>query len=125
MTSGTFHSKVAGVTAKNPNGRDRQDYIRAFCKSGMPARLIREPANPYDKNAVGVWITARSLIFFTADVQIGYLMADVAEEISRRLDDGETVACEITDVTGGTHGKAALGVNILLTKKRHTGKETP
>jgi hypothetical protein len=116
MTTGTFHSKVAGVTAKNPDGRSRQNYILAFCKSGMPATLVREPNNQYDKNAVGVWITARSLIFFKSEVQIGYLNADTAEEIARYMDGGGYVSCQITEVTGGTRGKASLGVNILVTK---------
>lgn len=116
MTTGTFHSKVAGVTAKNPSGRSRQDYIRKFCKSGMPATLVREPSNQFDKNAVGVWIKARTLIFFTSQVQIGYLNADTAEEIARYMDSGGRMSCQITDVTGGTHGKSSFGVNILLTK---------
>jgi hypothetical protein len=116
MTTGTFHSKVAGVTASNLNGQSRQNYIRAFCKPGMSASLIREPDNPYDTNAVGVWIKARSLIIFTADVQIGYLKADVAPEIARYMDKGGKVSCQITEVTGGNRGKSSLGVNILLTK---------
>lgn len=116
MTTGIFPSKVAGVTAKNSDGQPRQNYIRAFCKPGMTATLIREPNNEYDKNAVGVWIKARSLIFFTADVQIGYLNADIAPEVARHMDKGGKMLCEITEVTGGTRGKSTLGVNILLTK---------
>ena len=116
MTTGIFHSKVVGVTAKNSNGQSRQSYIRRFCKPGMKVTLIREPNNEYDNNAVGVWIKARSFIFFTADVQIGYLNADIAPEIARHMDRGNKMFCEITEVTGGTHDKQTLGVNILLTK---------
>jgi HIRAN domain len=108
-----FHSKIAGVTAKNDNGRSRQDYIRAFCTAGMPLQLVREPKNPFDKNAVGLWIKARALIFFTSNVQIGYLGRDVAGEIAPRLDRGDLVHAEISDVTGG--GSKNFGVNILIT----------
>lgn len=116
MATGTFHSKVAGVTANNSDGRSRQNYIRAFCKPGMAVTLVREPNNAYDKNAVAVWIKIRSLIFFTANVQIGYLKAEVAEEIARYIDKGDHVSCQITEVTGGGRGKSSLGVNILITK---------
>jgi hypothetical protein len=32
-------------------------------------RLKREPQNPHDKNALAVWIRARTFIFFTSEVQ--------------------------------------------------------
>ncbi|MCC8538060.1 HIRAN domain-containing protein [Xanthomonas axonopodis pv. poinsettiicola] len=70
---GTFNTKVVGVTASNANGISRQVYIGKFCRIGMPVMLKREPKNPYDSNAVAVFITARVLIFFSAPVQIGYL----------------------------------------------------
>ncbi len=70
----------------------------------MQLILKREPQNPYDKNAVAVWILARAFIFFTSEVQIGYLNAEVAEEIARYID------------KGGSDEKRTLGVNILLTK---------
>jgi len=117
MTTGKFHAMVAGVTMKNPNGKSRQDYIHTYCKPGMPIMLRREPNNPYDSNAVGVWILARALWVFTDDVQIGYLPAGhVAEEIARHMDRGGTVTGEIVNITGGTHDKPTLGVNILLNK---------
>lgn len=116
MTTGTIHSKVAGVTAKNDNGRSRQDYIRAFCKAGMPLILRREPQNKFDKNAISVWIKAKALIFFSSEVQIGYINAELAEELSRWIDNGKSLSAEIAEVTGGTKEKSSLGVNILLRK---------
>ena len=113
QTTRSFHSKLAGVTAKNDDGRSRQDYIRAFCTAGMALRLVREPSNRFDPNAVAVWITARSLVFFSSDVQIGYINADLASELTPQIDRGTPVRASISDVTGGTGGKA-LGVNILV-----------
>ena len=115
MVTRTFHSKVAGVSAKNADGYPRQKYILAFCKAGVPLILKREPDNPHDANAVAVSIKARTLIVFSAEVQIGYLNADVASEIAPYIDSGGTVRAEITEVTGGTDEKPTLGVNILLT----------
>jgi hypothetical protein len=82
----------------------------------MPIMLRREPNNPHDSNAVGVWIRARAFIFFTDDVQIGYLPAGhVADEIARHMDQGGRVDAEVSDVTGGGRG-ISLGVNLLLKK---------
>jgi hypothetical protein len=116
MTTGTLRSKVAGVTASNPDGRSRQKYIRAFCRPGMSIFFRREPENAYDPNAVGVRITARALFIFSSDVQIGYLNEDLAQEMARYIDKGGKLVGSITEVTGGSDGKPTLGVNILLTK---------
>ena len=116
MTTETIHSKVAGVTAKNPDGSPRQAYIRVFCKPGMPAALVREPDNQHDKNTVGVWIKARAFIFFTRSLQIGYLNPDLAKEIAPHMDGGGKVSCQIAEVTGGARGKSSHEVNILVTR---------
>ena len=82
----------------------------------MPLSLRREPTNKYDSNAIGVWLKARALIFFTSDVQIGYINAELAAELAPHIDKGKPLLCEVAEVTGGTQGKEYLGVNILLTK---------
>ena len=113
---GSFHTKVAGVTAPNANGISRQAYIAKFCRTGMPATFQREPKNPYDSNAVAVFIKARALIFFSAPVQIGYLSAGLSPEISRHMDKGGHVSAIVSGVTGGTGKKRTLGVNLQITK---------
>ncbi|MEA5126243.1 HIRAN domain-containing protein [Xanthomonas floridensis] len=113
---GTFHAKVVGVLVSNANGISRQAYIAKFCRIGMPVVLHREPANPYDANAVAVFITARVLIFFSASVQIGYLPADLAPEIARHLDQGGKVTAVVSKITGGSESKRSLGVNLRITK---------
>ena len=77
--------------------------------------MKREPKNPYDANAVGVWVMARVLVFITAEMQIGYLNKDVAREVAPHMDAGGKVTAKISEVTGGTQGKSTLGVNIALT----------
>jgi hypothetical protein len=116
MTTGTFHTKVAGVSARNDNGESRQDCIRSYCRSGMRVELRREPDNPFDKNAVACWIVARPFLIFRHPLQIGYLPAEIAGEISRALAAGREVHGVITDVTGGSGKKRTLGVNLLITK---------
>lgn len=112
----SFNVKLVGVSHKNPDGMARQAYIRRFAKSGMPVHLRPEPNNPHDADAIGAWITARSLLLFTADVQIGYLDSRLAGEVSRLLARGGTATARIVEVSGGTSGAETLGVVIELTK---------
>ena len=79
--------------------------------------MKREPNNPHDKNAISVWIKARALVLFADTVQIGYLGAEVAEELAPIIDRGGKVEAKITEVTGGTKDKEALGVNIEVSIK--------
>lgn len=110
-----FNSKIAGVTAKNPDGSNRQHHIKKHVKNGTPLILLREPNNQFDSNAIAVYIKIRNFLFFTSTVQIGYLNKDVAEELSKFLAKGGSIAGKVTAVTGGS-GKESFGVNILLTK---------
>lgn len=108
-------SKIAGVSFSNEDGTSRQKLINAHCRPGMPLGLQREPNNTYDRNAVSVWIWARSFLFFSKAFQIGYLNSDIAQEIATHMDRGGRAAGVITAVTGGTRDKPTRGVNIELT----------
>lgn len=105
---GEFHSKIAGIS-------HYQKYVY-FCRPGAPLILKPEPLNQFDPNAVAVWIMARSLIIFKSEVQLGYLNADIAQEISSHMQQGGHVTAVITEVTGGTKMKPIKGVNILINK---------
>lgn len=109
-----FHTKVAGVTAKNDNGSSRQNYIRTYCKSGMPLTLVRQPNNRFDSNAIAVFINARTLLVFSGLVQIGFLSADVAKTLAPLIDAGAIFVCQITEITGGEADRPSLGVNISV-----------
>ena len=112
----TFNVKLVGVSHKNADGMSRQAYIRRFAKPGMEVHLKPEPNNPYDANAIGAWITARSLIIFKADVQIGYLDSRLAGEVTRLLSRGGTASAVIVEIVGGTSGAETLGVVASITK---------
>jgi len=111
-----FNAKLVGVSHKNPDGMERQAYIRRFAKPGIVVHLKPEPNNPYDQNAIGAWITARSLIIFKADVQIGYLDSRLAEEVSHLLSRGGCATASIVEIIGGTRGAETLGVVVEITK---------
>lgn len=112
----SFTTKLVGVSHKNTDGMARQAYIKRFAKPGMAVHLKPEPNNPYDPDAVGAWITARSLFIFKADVQIGYLDSRLAGEVSRLLARGGSATASIVEIVGGTRGAETLGVVVSITK---------
>ena len=116
MKEQTFRSKVRGVAQKNQDGNERQKYISSYCKPGMDLVLKREPTNPHDRNAIGVWVVAK-MLFLPKTVQIGYLGAEVAKELAPVIDNNGEVTAKITEVTGGTKDKRERGVNIEISVK--------
>lgn len=101
----SFHTKVVGVTKKNEDGSKRQEVI-AGCKVGELVLLIRESENPYDSNAIAVYHSSRK--------QIGFIAADLAEQLAPDLDSGQTISARISDLTGGTPEKPSRGVNLEI-----------
>ena len=110
-----FHSKIVGVTAKNSDGTNRQDYIKKYCKPSKELILHREPDNPYDSNAIAVFIKTKMLFFINTAFQIGYINSDIASELSKHMEKGGKVIATVKNITGGT-GEKSYGVNILIQK---------
>ncbi len=114
MTTKTFFTKVVGVTHKNDNGTNRQDVILGVAKPSCKVELVPEPDNPVDSNAVAVWISGRTFIFFKFRAQIGYLDSRLAGELTRHAEQGGRYEARITEVTG--KGKSTRGVNLQISK---------
>lgn len=115
MSSRSFHSYVAGVTYNNPDGSSRQAYIRKFVKAGMPAKLKREPNNQHDENAIAVWVTAK-LVFglIKEDIQVGYLPAEIAEDLAPHVDSGGTICAVVTETE--PFDEDMIGVRLNITR---------
>ncbi|MCG8614508.1 MAG: HIRAN domain-containing protein [Pseudomonadales bacterium] len=108
---GEFNSKVAGVSKDG-----RQYIIKKHVYNGQPLWIIPEPDNPYDPNAVGVWVETKGFLgLFKQEFQIGYLNRKIAKEISAHLRNGGSVMVWVTQRTGGSPGES-FGVNILIRK---------
>ena len=109
MTS--FHTKLAGVTRENSDGTSRQDVIEdleeEIAENGpVKLRVRREPANPYDSNAIAVLAPDGR--------QLGYFSAKVAATLAPLVDRGAPIEVVVAAVTGGglTHH---YGVNVEVT----------
>ncbi|GEM_PF-3235426 len=70
--------KVVGATHNNPDGTSRQEIISHLTKASK-ITLVREPKNPYDKNAIAVYANGK---------QIGYLSSAYAEGFAPMIDTG-------------------------------------
>lgn len=78
--------KVAGVTFEG-----RQETI-ALLKGNEPVRIQPEPTNPYDPNALAVFVAVAP-----GDVRhVGYLPKELAKEV-----EGEAVMATLIEKTGG------------------------
>jgi HIRAN domain-containing protein len=100
-----FWSKVAGVIHVNRDGTSRQEILKR-CESREPLRLVPEPDNPVDRDAIAV--------LRTNGEQLGYLDRRLAGETHTRMQKGERWEAMLTAVTGRDHPHAWLGANIVL-----------
>ena len=113
----TFHTKVVGVTFKNPDGAKRQDIIERRCYPGDELGFVPEPENPHADHAVAVFVLKRRWFGGVKSYQIGYLSDDtgIAADMFRHIQNRRRIGAAITEVTGGTRKKPTRGVNIEIT----------
>src|SRR5438045_3923859 len=100
-------TKVAGVSFEG-----RQDVIAAL-KGNEPARVVPEPTNPYDANALAVHVAIAP-----GDVRhVGFIPRHLAAQIAPHLE-GEAVMVRLREITGGFETRdgdtAALGLLIEI-----------
>ncbi len=106
-TNRVLNTKVSGVTF------DGRQALIAQLTGHEPCRLVPEPFNKFDPNAIGVMVASeRGEIW-----HIGYIPKEIAAEISPYLD-GENLDCKIAEITGGFETRdgdiAALGVRLRI-----------
>lgn len=85
----TYYAKVVGVTYEN-----RQAII-ATLKGNEPCRLVPEPSNPYDVNAIAVQVAKDGTIH-----HIGYIKKELAAQIAPYMEE-EPLMCKIDEINGG------------------------
>lgn len=97
-----YETKVVGVSKDNTDGTSRQDIIRREVKEDDKLRLMAEPDNPYDPNAVKILSKYGN--------QIGYLNKEMAETIKPALDN----QTEIHVTARWVNGEKMLGVGLRI-----------
>lgn len=75
---------IVGIDFANPDkSKSSRRMELLLCPPGEAMELRLEPKNPHDENAIGVW-SARG-------IQVGYVTAERAPWIGRRMKAGEDV----------------------------------
>jgi single-stranded-DNA-specific exonuclease len=97
----TFYTKIVGVTFDG-----RQDVVSTV-SAGTTLDLIREPENPYDKNAI--------IVKDKDGHDLGFLNARLAKQLAPYMDKGVDFEVEVTDLTGGIDKH--YGINIRIWRK--------
>jgi single-stranded-DNA-specific exonuclease len=99
----SFYTKVAGVSFEG-----RQDVV-AGLQAGRELELVRDPANPYDANAIAVRY---------GDLQIGFISRGIAVHLAPQMDAGARYRARIASLTGGPGARSgeerSRGVNIFV-----------
>lgn len=105
MSTRTIVSKVSGVTFEG-----RQSTI-AQLRGNEPCRIVPEPTNKYDPNALAVHVAVKGEI-----KHVGYIPKELAAQIAPLLD-GEQIMVHILEITGGfetPEGIASFGLRISI-----------
>jgi single-stranded-DNA-specific exonuclease len=103
----SFHTKLAGVSFEG-----RQDVV-ATLQPGDPLRLVRQPDNEFDPNAIAVLAPSGE--------QVGFLNRRLASVLAPALDAGGRWDVAVTEVTGGDDA-GSRGVNVLLARPDVAGE---
>ena len=101
----SFYTKVAGVSHRNDDGTYRQRIIRR-CRPQERLVLDHDERNPHDPNAVRVCRQSGE--------QVGFLNAELAEEVVSAAREGYRYAAFVKNITGGTEDRPTLGMNLLM-----------
>ena len=94
----SFHTKLAGVSFEG-----RQDVV-ARLAPGTVLRIVRQPENPFDSNAI-------ALLDPTGD-QVGFFNRRLAAALAPEIDGGTGFEVTVTELTGGGAEESSAGAVI-------------
>lgn len=97
-----FFTKVVGVSFEG-----RQNNIQKV-NTGDLVRLIRDPRNKFDANAIKVERLD--------GLQLGFLKKEMAKHLAPVIDEGVRYEAIVTSITGGSHDKEHYGVNLAVAR---------
>ena len=98
----SFHTKLVGVTFEG-----RQEVVAGLAP-GAPLRVVRQPDNEYDPNAVA--------LLAPDGEQVGFFNRRLVAVLAPVIDEGVDYDVEVSDITGGETG-TSLGVNVVVSRR--------
>ena len=103
-------TKVVGVTHNNSDGSCRQEIISRLSHLSH-IRLVRDPGNAFDSNAIAVHADSVG--------QLGFLAKELAATLAPIIDAGNPIRASIVALTGGDNGYSR-GVTIEINVSPNT-----
>lgn len=105
--------KIRAVGTTAGNIQERLGFMKRFPVNTMQAELVREPENPFDKNAIKIVIHLRSINRKTV---IGYVPRRLAAGLAAVIDAGIQAKVELLQILGGYSYKENYGclLNISI-----------
>ncbi|MBR4100473.1 MAG: HIRAN domain-containing protein [Oscillospiraceae bacterium] len=100
------------VTGTSFDGRQNVlELLAKYHPELISVKLIREPQNPYDRNAVAVVAEVRGKV----KAKLGYLSQAVAAVVAAMMDKGLQVTGKQLRITGGYGAYESYGARITVT----------
>ena len=93
------------------NRQQKLEYIAQFRLNELQVTLQREPENPYDQDAIKVFITVLPIRKYT---QVGYLPKSLSKEVAKVMDAGVALKAELKGIIGGYSYKEQYGVLLNI-----------
>lgn len=93
------------------NRQQKLEYIAQFRLNELQVTLQREPENPYDQDAIKVFITVLPIRKYT---QVGYLPKSLSKEVAKVMDAGVALKAELKGIIGGYSYKEHYGVLLNI-----------
>lgn len=93
------------------NRQQKLEYIAQFRLNELQVTLQREPENPYDQDAIKVFITVLPIRKYT---QVGYLSKSLSKEVAKVMDAGVALKAELKGIIGGYSYKEHYGVLLNI-----------
>ncbi len=95
-------TSIVGIDFPNADkSRSNRRMEILMCAPGDPVTLRREPKNPHDPNAIGVWSLR--------DIQMGYISAERAPLLGRRMQAEPVVAVFQAMMASGAYVRIRFG----------------
>jgi hypothetical protein len=107
----TMSTRAVGVTHHNSDGASRQELISRYCNAGIELRAICEVDNPWDPNAIGLWVLDACGVL----EQVGFLASAVAKDLREiyGFGLGNDPKVKVIKTTGGVKG-LSYGLELLI-----------
>ena len=100
--------KIRAVGTTAGNIQERLGFMKQFPVDTMQAELVREPENPFDKNAIKIVVNLRKTV-------IGYVPRGLAAGLAAVIDAGVNVKAELLQILGGYSYKESYGCLLDIT----------